>query len=309
VVAFVIFAPNLWWNVRHHFPFLELQANIRRSGRNVPLGFFSFFGQEIGAMNVLAAPVWLAGLWFFFFAEQGKRFRALGWAWVFTAGVIVTMSPRVYYLFPAFPLLFAAGSVLWEMSIEARQRRWMRVAYPALMIAAGAIAAPVVTPVLPVETYIHYTRALHLSPPPSETHKLGPLPQNYASEFGWPEMVATVARVYDSLPPGVRAKTAIFAPNFGVAGAIDLFGPKYGLPWAISGHQSYFLWGPRDYTGESMIVMDDSQERLEQLFVSVQKVASVYHPYSMPYEHFEVFYCRGLKQPLKELWPQLKHWD
>ena len=65
-----------------------------------------------------------------------------------------------------------------------------------------------------------------------------------------------------------------------------------------------------------MIVMDDRrllqglpQERLEQLFVSVQKVASVYHPYSMPYEHFDVFYCRGLKQPLKELWPQLKHWD
>ena len=105
------------------------------------------------------------------------------------------------------------------------------------------------------------------------------------------------------------AKTAIFAPNFGVAGAIDLFGPKYGLPQAISGHQSYFLWGPRDYTGESMIFMDDSQERLERLFVSVQKVASVYHPYSMPYEHVDLFYCRGLKQPLKELWPQLKHWD
>jgi hypothetical protein len=219
------------------------------------------------------------------------------------------MSPRVYYLFPAFPLLFAAGSVLWEMWLEARQRRWVRVAYPALMIAVGAISAPLATPVLPVETYIRYTRALHLSPPPSETHKLGPLPQNYASEFGWPEMVATVARVYNSLPPDVRAKTAIFAPNYGVAGAIDLFGPKFGLPWAISGHQSYFLWGPRDYTGESMIVMDDSQERLEQLFVSVQKVASVYHPYSMPYEHFDVFYCRGLKQPLKELWPQLKHWD
>ena len=161
--------PSEGWNVRHHFPFLELQANIRRNGWNVPLGFFSFFGQEIGAMNPLAAPVWLAGLWFFLFAEQGKRFRALGWAWVFTAGVIVTMSPRVYYLFPAFPLLFAAGSVMWEGFLEARHRRWRRVAYPALLIAAGAILAPLVTPVLPVETYIRYTRALHLSPPASET--------------------------------------------------------------------------------------------------------------------------------------------
>jgi hypothetical protein len=177
------------------------------------------------------------------------------------------------------------------------------------MIAVGAIAAPTATPVLPVETYIRYTRALHLSPPASETHKLGPLPQHYASEFGWPELVATVAPVYNSLPPDVRGKTAIFVQDYAQAGAIDLFGPKYGLPWAISGHQNYFFWGPGDYTGESMIVMGDSQERLEQLFASVQKVASVYHPYSMPYEHSDVFYCRGLKQPLKELWPQLKHWD
>ena len=79
------------------------------------------------------------------------------------------MSPRVYYLYPGFPLVFAAGSVMWEWWLEARQRRWRRVAYPALLIAAGAISAPFATPVLPVETYIHYTRALHISPPATET--------------------------------------------------------------------------------------------------------------------------------------------
>ncbi len=38
-------------------------------------------------------------------------------------------------------------------------------------------------------------------------------------------------------------------------GAIDLLGPKYGLSKAISGQQSYFLWGPRNYTGEIIIVL------------------------------------------------------
>jgi hypothetical protein len=90
---------------------------------------------------------------------------------------------------------------------------------------------------------------------------------------------------------------------------VDLFGPRYGLPPAISGHQTYFLWGPRDYTGESVIVMDDNQQELEKQFASVEKVARVEHPYSMPYEHFDVFYCRGLKRPLKELWPEVKNWD
>jgi len=173
----------------------------------------------------------------------------------------------------------------------------------------AAVYAPLAIPVLPPATYVRYTKALHVAPPAIETHKLGPLPQLFADQFGWEEMAAAVARVYNDLPPEVRSKTAIFGQNYGQAGAIDMFGPKYGLPPAISGHQNYFLWGPRGYTGESMIVMDDRRERLEKLFAAVQKVASVYHPYSMPYQHFDVFYCRGIKQPLSEIWPQLKRWD
>lgn len=307
-IAFLIFAPNLWWNVQHHFPFLELQANIRRSGRNVSLGFVRFFAEEIQAMLPLTLPAWLAGLWFFF-SKRGQEFRALGWAAIFTGVVIVTMNPRVYYLFPIFPLLFAAGGVIWEAWLERPRLQWVKVAYPALMVAAGAVFAPLAIPVLPPQTYIRYAKVLHVKQPRIENHALGPLPQIFADQFGWKNMTAAVARAYNSLPPDVRAKTAIFGQNYGQAGAIDLFGPQFGLPPAISGHQSYFLWGPRNYTGESMIVMDDRASRLQQLFTSVQKVGTVYDPYSMPYEHFDVFYCRGMKWPLKQIWPKLKQWN
>jgi hypothetical protein len=118
-----------------------------------------------------------------------------------------------------------------------------------------------------------------------------------------------VAGVYNALPPDIRPKTAVFGQNYGQAGAIDFFGPKYGLPPAISAHQSYFLWGPRGYTGESTIILDDRQKRLEELFRDVRKVARVSHPYSMPYQHFDVFYCQGIKIPLRELWPAIKNWD
>jgi hypothetical protein len=296
------------WNIRHHFPFLELQANIRRSGRDVPLGPLSFLGQEIMTMNPLTLPVWLAGFWFFFCTKSGKLFRALGWAWVFTAIVIVGVSPRVYYLYPAFPLLFAAGAVVWERRFR-RQSVSPKLAWPVLILAAGAVLAPLAIPVLTPETYIRYTKALHLGQPAIETHSLGPLPQIFADQFGWEEMAATVARVYHSLEPDVRAKTAIFAQNYGQAGAIDFFGRKYGLPKSISGHQNYFLWGFRDYSGDSMIVLDERQEALEQIFDSVQKVARVQHPYSMPYQHFDVFYCRGLKMPMQALWPRVKKWN
>jgi hypothetical protein len=308
-IAFLLFFPNLWWNIQHHFPFLELQANIRRSGRDVPLPPLKFLAQETLAMLPLSLPVWLAGLWYFFFHREGKAFRVLGWAWLGTAAIIMAISPRLYYLFPAFPLLFAGGAVLWERWLEAPRVRWVAPVYAALMILMAALLAPTMIPLLPPETYIRYAQATHLQQPRIEMHRLGPLPQLFADQFGWEEMVATVAGVYNALPPEIRPKTAIFCQTYGQAGAIDLFGPKYGLPPAISNHQSYFLWGPRGYTGESMIVLADRQKRLEQLFREVKKVARVEHQYSMPYQHFDVFYCQGMKPPLGELWPKIKHWD
>jgi 4-amino-4-deoxy-L-arabinose transferase-like glycosyltransferase len=309
LAAFLIFLPNLLWNIQHHFPFLELQENIRRSGRNVGLSPLGFFGQETLAMLPLTLPIWLAGLWYLFFHREGRTFRALAWAWLITAGLIVTLSPRVYYLFPAFPLLFAAGGVAWERWLAAPRLRWIKAAYVALMVLMGSLLLPSVLPVLPAETYIRYSTSLHLQPPRIETFRLGPMPQLFADQFGWQEMAAAVAGVFNSLPPEVRAKTCIFGQNYGQAGAVDLFGPRYGLPRAISGHQSYFLWGPHGCTGESVIVMAGRQQSLEREYAAVRKAAHVEHPYSMPYEHFDVFYCQGLKQPVSEVWPRVKAWD
>ena len=309
MLAFLIFLPNLVWNIQHHFPFLELQANIRRSGRNVDLPPVSLLAQEILAMLPLSLPVWAGGLFFLLFTAAGKQLRALGYAFVIAAAIIMALDPRVYYLFPAFPMLMAAGAVSWETWLRNPRLQWLKFAYPALMVVMAAVIAPIAVPLLPVPEFIRYTQATHLQQPRIENARLGPLPQIFADQFGWEDMTQVVARAYNDLPAEVRAKTAIFGQNYGQAGAIDFFGPRYGLPKAISGHQSYFLWGPRGYTGESVIVMDERKERLQQLFAGVTKVGHVDHPYSMPYEHFDVFYCRGLKQPLSQLWPQVKNWD
>ena len=309
VLAFLLFLPNLLWNIHHHFPFLELQENIRRSGRNVDLSPLTFFAEETLSMLPLSLPIWVAGLWYLFFHREGKQFRALGWAWVIAAALIVGLNPRVYYLFPAYPLLFAAGGIAWENWLVAPRRQWIKPVYAALMILMGALLAPTVIPLLPPETYIRYAAALHIQQPRIENSELGPLPQLFADQFGWPEMAATVASVYDNVPPELRAKTCVFAQTYGQAGAIDFFGPKYGLPRAMSGHQNYFLWGPHGCTGESVIVLDDREEVLAAQYASVRKAAHVYHPYSMPYNHFDVYYCQGLKVRVDEVWPRLKRWD
>lgn len=244
IIAFLIFLPNLVWNIQHHFPFFELLANIRRSGRNLPLTPVQFLGQMAMHMLPASVPLVLAGLWFYFAHPQGKQFRVLGWAFVVNlAAVMFSSNGRPYYVAPAYPMLFAAGAVAMEGWFCRHGLRWLKPAYMCVLLVVGAIGAPLAIPVLPPDTYIRYTERLHLAPPHIETFKLGPLPQLFADMFGWEEMTTEVARIYDSLPADVRPKTAIFCGNYGQAGAIDLFGPKYGLPKAISNHQKLFSVG------------------------------------------------------------------
>jgi hypothetical protein len=140
-------------------------------------------------------------------------------------------------------------------------------------------------------------------------HKRGPLPQIYADMFGWPEMAATVARLYNSIPPGMRAATVIFCSNYGEASAIDFFGPKLGLPPAISPHQNFYVWGPGAATTNSVIAVGFSRKDLERYFTWVEPAGVIDNPYAMPYENGPIFYCRGPQAPFSRVWDKMKSWD
>jgi hypothetical protein len=186
---------------------------------------------------------------------------------------------------------------------------WPRGAIVALVLAAGAATAPLSLPILSPERYIAYEKALGSAPPKTEVAHRGPLPQLFGDQFGWEELVAEVARIYDSLPEEERARTAIYANNYGEAGAINLFGPRLGLPPAISGHQTHFFWGPRGYTGEIVIVLQGDRDELQEQFESVETAGEHHHPWGMEEENNEIYLCRGLKTPLAVLWPSVKHWN
>ncbi len=161
-------------------------------------------------------------------------------------------------------------------------------------------------PVLPVETFIKYQRALGFTKVNTETRETADLPQTYADMFGWPEMAATVVKVYWSLPPEERSEAAIYARNYGEAAAIDFFGPRYGLPKAISGHMSYYLWGPGERSGKVLITIGSGENGLKRAYGDVQKVATVGTRYSMPDERGAIFVCREPRMPMRELWPLTK---
>ncbi|HYL85186.1 MAG TPA: glycosyltransferase family 39 protein [Candidatus Angelobacter sp.] len=310
LIAFSIFLPNLVWEIHRHFPTIELLRNVQASGRNTELSWISFVLTQAFIMHPLSAPLWIAGLSYLLRDRNGTGLRVLGWTFLVLLLCMLTLHGRIYYMAPAYPMLFAAGAVAFHNWVERHSWNWLKPTYLAALLVTGAIFAPFAYfPVLPVQQYIAYSQFMHLAPPKIENHKQGPLPQLYADQFGWKEMAQVVADAYFKLPPGERERCAIFGQNYGQAGAIDFFGAKMGLPSAISGHQNYYHWGPRGYTGECMIVMGDDYETLSRKFDSVEKVGTVFHPLSMPYEHFDVYLCRRPKfGTLPQVWSKLKNW-
>jgi hypothetical protein len=171
--------------------------------------------------------------------RDGRRYRALGFAYLAVLAELMLLHGKNYYVAPAYPMLFAAGGVAAE-GLRSVSLRWLRPALVVAMIAVAAVLAPTITPIFPPDKTIAYMKAIHFQPPRSEQSHTAALPQLLADQFGWEEMVRDVARVYNGLPAEERAKAAIFGQNYGQAAAIDFFGPKYGLPPALSGHQNYF---------------------------------------------------------------------
>jgi len=150
---------------------------------------------------------------------------------------------------------------------------------------------------------------LGVAPGKTEVNHVGPLPQYFGDQFGWPELVAEVAAIYHALPEDERAVACIFANNYGEAGAVNLFGPDHGLPPAISAHQTHYLWGPGDCTGEVVIVLQGDADGLAEVFGSVEEAGEHFHPWGMAEENRPIHLCRDLDVPLAELWPRLKIWN
>jgi hypothetical protein len=311
VLIVLLPSPYLLWQIHHHWPTLEWLQNVNHSHKNVKLGPLAFVMQQILMLNPLNVFLLLPGLLWLFASSRARPFRWIGMAYLLLLAAMIHLYAKDYYVAPIYPVLFAAGSVAWQTAFShSHKTAWLLPAWSVTLLICGAITLPMAIPVLPPSIWISYTRAMHLTSGNTETAATGPLPQFFADRFGWRQMAAKIAGVYYSLPAGERSRVAIFCSNYGEAGAVDIYGPPYRLPRAISGHQNYFFWGPRGYTGQVMIVIDssDSYERLAKEFQSVQVAARTYEPFAMPYENRTIFLCRGLRWPLAKVWPKTKNW-
>ena len=313
--AFLIFLPNLLWNIHYDWPFVQLMRGIRAENRDVVLGPFPYFFQQILLVNPLTAPIWLTGLFALLFAGPLRPYRALAWCYVVCYGVFFVLHGKNYYLAPVYPMLLAAGAVAIESALDRPRSgpprlQWLKPVIVVILLVNGAYLAPVVVPILSPDAFLAYEKTLPFKLPVMEhSHARAALPQWYADQFGWQEIVDETAVAWNHLTPEERPDCGIFAQDYGQAGAIDFLGRRYGLPASLSGHQTWYLWGPRGYSGNCLIVLGDRRERLEQLFQHVEFVGtSADNPWALETQ-IGVYICTGSKfGTLSDLWPRIKRW-
>jgi 4-amino-4-deoxy-L-arabinose transferase-like glycosyltransferase len=307
-IAVALFFPHLSWQLRHDWPTLEFLRNLH--AKMVAESPLAFVRDQFLIMHPAISPFWVAGLGYYFGTVEGRRHRIQAWIWVSVFLLLASAGGvRANYLGPAYAPLFAAGGVAFERFATRARWRWLPATAATVFVVGGLMLAPFAMPLLPPKQYIAYERALGVSAPHEETTDYGVMPPHYAPRFGWPEVVAAIEKAFMTLPPRDRARTVVLASSYGEAGAVNLLGAKLGLPRAISGHNSYWLWGPGKADTEVVLALTANGDWLKRSFREVNRVAEVDCDYCMPEtERSGVYVCRGLKRPLADWWLEMKRY-
>jgi hypothetical protein len=298
-VSLLVFLPNFLWQLHHHFISLDFLRHIHE--RDVRIGRTKDFLPDQLQLTLFTLPVALAGLWFYFFASDGSCFRAVGWLYIIPLLLFLFAHGRGYYLAPAYPVLYAGGAVWIERVFRAARRG---VATAGWVVTWSCVVATVV---------VTSVFALPLAPVNSPWwQRVVALNDDFAEEIGWNELVETVAKVRDALPPNERDRLAILAGNYGEAGAINLYGPRYGLPRAICGTNSFWARGYGDPPPETLIVIGESREFVAYYFESYKVVAKSWNRYGVANEettrHPEIFLCWHLRTSWPEFWKTFRRY-
>jgi hypothetical protein len=300
-LSLAIFLPNLVWQVQHGFISLDFLSYIH--ARDVRIGRTQNFliEQLLVAANPFTVVLWMAGLFYFFFALDGKRYRLIGWMFAVPFVLFFIAKGRGYYMAPAYPMLLAAGAVLEERAVASLTAGWARLVRGhtcGALAVGGVIAIAVVLPIAPAN-----------SPWWKVVNRIN---DDFREEIGWPELVETIAGIHASLPAEERAHAGILAGNYGEAGAIDLYGPAHGLPKAISGVNSYWGRGYGDPPPRTLIVIGISRDFLERNFESCVLAGHVTNRYGVHNEettrHPDLFVCRQLRQPWPAFWKEFRYY-
>jgi hypothetical protein len=304
LMALVIGSPSIVGQITLDWPLVGQMRSLQHGQlEHVTVGGFFLTQAMFG-------PAMLVGAWgaaALLLAPGMRRFRLVGWTcfWIWT--VLIVLHGKAYYVGATYPVLFAAGAVQLERLPKSRPAGAVRWAAAGLVAAYGLLVLPLGVPIVapaPLERYIHAIGAIEATRD-NQGHPLR-LPMDFADSEGWENRAVAVAAAYRTLSPGDRAKAVIIGNNYGEAGALEFYGPRYALPPVVSAAGSYYFFGPGDKPGEVAVTLGEGREGLRRFFDSVEAGPHLTNPLTVREEQdLTVYICRLPKTTLQAIWPKL----
>lgn len=302
-IAFLLFLPNIFWQIKYDWPTLHFIMNLNK---NLMQGIspIQFIAGQLLYMHPFNAVLWITGL-VYFFRKTTKPYRIFAWIWISVFLLLLITKSKIYYLAPAYPILFAGGSLAMENWINHKKKKWISPAVIIILIVGGIALMPLSVPMLSIDTTEHYADTITFG----AFENIYEITGDLRGMFGWEKRVQEVAAVYHSLPEKEKEKTIILAAGYGNAGAVDLLGKKFGLPKARSLTLSYWLWGLPDKSIETVIGMGYSKQSLENAFREVELSAEIQLEHVNPGDTpFPITICRQPKDSLQNIWDRNRPW-
>ena len=290
-LAFALWLPNLVWQAQQGWPQLELAQKI--SEEDPVSNRVQLLPLQLLLIGPLLAPLWLGGLWWLLRRAEGRPYRPLGIAYLVLLGLVLVTGAKPYYTMGLLLALLGAGGVVAESWLRAGQGR--RLALGAAIAVSAVIAAAITLPLVPVQD-------VHATPIPE-------MNEDAIETIGWPALAATVARVWNRLPPSERSRAVVYASNYGEAGAIARFGPWLGIPRAYSGHNAFWRFGrPPDGARPIIVVGYHDPASLRGSFNGCALSARIDNGVALDNEEqgAPVWTCSTTTEAWSGLWPRLR---
>jgi len=289
----VVGAPNVVYQITHHWPQVEMSRAIARNKGDEDR--VTFIPLQLALLGLASAAIWIIGLVRVLRDDAWRPVRALAWAYVVACALTLLTGGQPYYPLGLLVFLYAAGAVVVARWAGRRPVRWV---WPlAGVTLSAAMTLVVALPLIPL-------RSLGSTGVPAASSVVG-------DQVGWPAYVREVADVVDDLPAADRAHAVLLTANYGEAGALDRYGPRYHLPPVYSGHNELYNVGPPPDSASVAVVVGMDPARLSAVFTTCATMAELDNQVGVDNEEqgVAVRVCRGPREPWSALWPRLQHYD
>ncbi len=299
--GFIIFLPNLIWQIASGLPVINHLSELAET-QLVNVNRDAFLIEQIiipGAASILT----VAGLLSVLLNKKLKKFRFPG---IVATAVIISlmlMKGKSYYTIGLFPFLISAGAVFYGSVFT----KWhTRTVFIVFLLIISVYLLPFGLPVYKTQGLIKYFNLVESGGfdfgRTFEDGTKHSLPQDYADMLGWEELTSITNNAWQMISD--KKAAFIYCENYGQAGAITIIGKKYGLPEAVSFHESFFYWFPERFDPDiksAIYINDDLGEDIERLFAKITLMGSISNPDAREYGT-TVFLCEEPVSSFNEFW-------